>query len=262
MIARKKLGRLLLLVLMLAASNWAFANPFTKDSNDIIKGAERRLGEIKSFISMGTDWVFVKGSEDQFLMTKNGRFAITVEKGELALNDIWQMKAIDFDDLDSASETYPLEALRMLPGMEQEPPIWFEFGNGPVIGTMFGIPGNEHVNTRMAQINWDKADFSIRYYVVPHLDPKDWVRYVCAPKSVQRALALGEVLKLEEPRKGACDTRKALEFAPRISAMMKLMKVSGVPFVVRHTDWKGNMLRGDFKAFLNGSNKEFLSAKD
>lgn len=259
MIVPNNFNRVLILVFFLIFSAAAYANPFTKKDNDIIQSAERKLGEIKGFIGMGPDWIFVKGSEDQFLMTRNGRFAITVEQGELALNDIWQMKAIDFDDLESASETYPLEALRMLPGMEKEPPIWFEFGNGPIVGTMFGIPGNEHVNARMAQVDWSKATFSIRYYVVPHLDAKDWLRYVCAPKSIQRALALGESLELEEPQKGACDTRKALEFAPRIGAMMKLMQVNGVPFVVRHSDWKGNMLRGDFKAFLDGSDQEFLS---
>ena len=240
--------------LMLSASAGHASNPFVQDKDqDVIKGAERQLGEIEFFVEMGEGWLFVQGENDGFLMTKNGRFAISVENSRLTLTDIWQMKEVPFKDFYTADTTYPLDALRMLPDQEKEPPIWFEFGSGPVIGTLFGIPGNEHVNAMMAQVDWDNADFSIRYYVVPHNDAKDWVRYVCSPESVQKALAAGESLALEDPKQGQCDTRKALEYAPKIAVMMHLMGVRGVPFVVRHSDWQGQALRTSLKEFFTGS---------
>lgn len=254
MIFFRKLNLVVFCLVMLGLANSISANPFTKKKDDVIRGAEHELGELQSYVEMGDKWMFVEGSKDKFLMTKNGRFAISVENGELTLTDIWQVSAIPFADYKKALEVYPLDILTMVPGEAKEPPIWFKFGNGQVKATVFGIPGNPFVNALMEQVDWANADFSIHYYVVPHLDAKDWVRYVCAPRSVQRAQALGEKIELEEPAKGACDTRKALEHAPRIGGMMMLMDIKSVPFVIRHSDWVGKGLNGGVKDSL----KEFL----
>lgn len=241
-------GALIALGGLISMSISATELPDQFKADDAISGSNKALGQIEKFVELRDKWIFVQGSKDTFLMTENGRFAITVEDGVLSLSDIWQQKALAFSELDKARFTFPMDSLGFMPGGSKAPGMHFVLGDGPVKATLFGDPLSEKMRSFVAGIDWSSAGFSVNYYPLPQ-SKESWLRFACANRAVQQAVVSGE--KLELPDVGSsCDQREALRSAGSLAGIGKVLGVKSYPFAIRHSDWDGGPAKKRFVEYV------------
>lgn len=222
---------------LLLASSTVFGSgiPEQFKSDDVIETANKALGVVEKVVELEAQWSFVKGSKDSFLMSRDGRFAITVEAGVLSLSDIWQQKAIRFDELNAARFVIPLEALGFLPDGKRAPLMHFRLGKGEVKATLFGDPFADAMKKFVRSVDWDNAGFSVNYYPLPQ-NEKSWLKFACTNRSIQQALIEGE--ELDIPETALCDKKQAMMQGGSLATVAKFVGIKSFPFSVRHSDWK------------------------
>lgn len=239
------------LSLALIALTMLVSTTIVAEDNPLLR-AETRLGKIKSYTPMGNDWMFVEGSRDNFLMTANGRFAITVEGGDMVLADIWQAKEIAFSEFEASKNIFPLNSLGFAPGKIRAPDNMVVFGKRgtELKAVIFAIPDDAHTAALLRSVNWDSANYHVAVY--PLLQGPEaidrWISFYCANATVQRAILLGERLDLPTP--SSCDQASARNSAMRMAAMTTLLGIKASPFVVRQADEAGQVRVDDLQRYL------------
>ena len=234
---------------LLLASSTAFGAGLLEQfqSDDPIDTANSELGAVEKVVELDTQWSFVKGSKDSFLMSRDGRFAITVESGVLSLSDIWQQKAIRFDELNAARFVIPLDGLGFLPDGKRAPLMHFRLGKGEVKATLFGDPFADAMKKFVRSVDWDNAGFSVNYYPLPQ-NETTWLQFACTNRSIQQALVEGEDLDI--PKTSLCDKKEALTQGGSLAAIAKFIGIKSFPFSVRHSDWKAGPAPKNFVEHL------------
>ena len=234
-------------LLIMFVSSMVFAS-----DESAFQNASRQLGDIIFMENIGNDWVFIEGSKDSFILTKNGRFSISAHGDKLVLMDLWDQKKYPFSLLKQRRNSYPLKNTIGDEGKY----MFFNYGNKSPAATIFTLVGDPKSSRFMKKNGRYLRDKGTRVIPLPMIQDGEsqddsverWTRFWCAPDLEKKEYLENE--RYSGVRGVGCDDAAAIKQAAANLALLKTLGIQRVPFVIRTQDEKGQVMEGSVRGFI------------
>lgn len=234
-----------LLVFALLFSGLSFAADDSIKQN--IDEAKAKLGEIKSMNEFKGNWLFIEGTEDSFMLTKNGRFSIAAVDDEFVFTDLWQGEKINYSEFLKRRDSFPIVFISHKVGAS--PFMLRKKEDQRINYSVFLIAGQEFSVKFFKENAEQLAELGTHLYITPGESLEHYYSIMCSSARWQLELLKGEDVK---PSIKDCDKNLANDRGTKNLTIIEMLGITNAPFIIRHSDWAGYVVDSKvLKALVN-----------
>lgn len=202
---------------------------------------ESGLGKILDQGELPSEWTYIVGTKDSFLLTKNGRFSISTADGKIRVTDLWKEQAITFKELGERLNQYPVVDVASKSKLK---PLVLNANDKEVENTLFLMVGDPISQEFFKKAESDLVSLGVNVFVLPGKDIDLFYSYSCGNDEWKKEILRGVLLSYTKDR---CEKSILHKMGSSALAMVHLLQIKRVPFFIDNTTDEGKIV--DYSVF-------------